>query len=146
MARWIYFKAHAQSNKSVNFLYIEINISLYAQKYFPRPESVAVLLSLTDCWKVSRCFGARWQTPWSKAGGEGVVDRIMFLGALRFLRCRGGQPLRDPSGHLLQHGLGHLWEVVVEGVVASVVDLNRSVRQRSRCELFRMSRFVSLIN
>lgn len=46
------------------------------------------------------------------------------LGALRLLRCHRGKALRDPTGHLLQDRLGHLWEVLVQGVVASLVDLD----------------------
>lgn len=46
------------------------------------------------------------------------------LGALRLLRCHRGEALRDPAGHLRHDGLGHLWEVLVQGVVASLVDLH----------------------
>lgn len=65
------------------------------------------------------------QASWSKVLPL-CADQSTFLRALRLLWCHHGEALCDPAGHLLYDGLGHFWEVVVKGVVASLVHLNRS--------------------
>lgn len=53
---------------------------------------------------------------------DGAVQ-VANLRALRLRRRGGGEALCDPAGHVLQHRLSHLGEVVVESVVASFIDL-----------------------
>ena len=73
------------------------------------------------------------QAVWDEVGSRPGALTGLILGVLRLLRCRGREALCDPAGHLLQHGLCNLWEVVVQGVVAPLVDLNRSdKRERER--------------
>lgn len=64
---------------------------------------------------------ASWVEVCSCLGVLKEVDQVTILGNL--LLCHGGEALCDPTDHFLQHGLGHFREVMVKGVVATLIDL-----------------------
>lgn len=73
-------------------------------KLFPKPKNVVIVFKVL---------------PW--CAGQGT-----FLRALWLLWCHHGEALCDPAGQFFHDRLSHLWEFLVEDVVGSLVDLNRS--------------------
>lgn len=103
-------------------LFVLKKMSVYMPKSIPQTrEWYSYAWKTTGKW--AGPLGGGWQLPWSAE----CVARVTSLGALWLRWCCGGESLCDPAGRLLQHGFGHVWEVVVKGMVASLIDLNRKL-------------------
>lgn len=99
------------------FIKTENNAGLRYQKLFPKPKRVVIVMS--DGRLKSE------QVPWNKVLPR-CADQATFLGALWLLWCHHGEALCDPACQFFHDRLGHLWEFLVEDVVGSLIDLNRS--------------------